>query len=255
MLPFFRKIRWRLAQNNQFFKYSRYAIGEIVLVVVGILIALQINNWNENKKLKVKEIKVLKSIKFSLNEDISNLDFHVNLFDESKNSINVLIEYMAQDYPYKDSLKYHFGKSTHLWNPTINKDVFENLKSEGLDLISNDSLKKKILRYYSYAEYNLGLSTQRYSQLIEDASKNIFNTRFKTFWNGNYEAYRKSYRMSDLKVEMIPNDYQYLKKDKEYLYFLTSLKNQHFWYRELALSEANYMAKELLKHINVELKK
>ncbi len=50
MLPFFRKIRWRLAQDNQFWKYSRYAIGEIVLVVIGILIALQINNWNEEKK-------------------------------------------------------------------------------------------------------------------------------------------------------------------------------------------------------------
>ena len=55
MIPFFRKIRWRLAANNQFFKYSRYAIGEILLVVVGILIALQINNWNEFKKDRVIE--------------------------------------------------------------------------------------------------------------------------------------------------------------------------------------------------------
>jgi len=52
MLPFFRKIRYRLAQDNQFLKYSRYAIGEIVLVVIGILIALQINNWNEERKKK-----------------------------------------------------------------------------------------------------------------------------------------------------------------------------------------------------------
>ncbi|WKK66495.1 DUF6090 family protein [Lutimonas zeaxanthinifaciens] len=50
MLPFFRKIRLRLARDNQFFKYSRYAIGEIVLVVIGILIALYINNWNERRK-------------------------------------------------------------------------------------------------------------------------------------------------------------------------------------------------------------
>jgi hypothetical protein len=45
MINFFRKIRRKLANDNQFLKYSRYAIGEIVLVVVGILIALQINNW------------------------------------------------------------------------------------------------------------------------------------------------------------------------------------------------------------------
>ena len=57
MLPFFRKIRWRLAQDNQFLKYSRYAIGEIVLVVIGILIALQINTWNakKNQQEKIKE--------------------------------------------------------------------------------------------------------------------------------------------------------------------------------------------------------
>jgi hypothetical protein len=50
MIPFFRKIRYQLAKDNQFLKYSRYAIGEIVLVVVGILIALQINNWQQNRK-------------------------------------------------------------------------------------------------------------------------------------------------------------------------------------------------------------
>jgi len=55
MTPFFRRIRRKLANNNQFLMYSRYAIGEIVLVVVGILIALQINNWNEYRKERLKE--------------------------------------------------------------------------------------------------------------------------------------------------------------------------------------------------------
>ena len=50
MIGFFRRIRKKLANENKFILYSRYAIGEIVLVVIGILIALQINNWNENKK-------------------------------------------------------------------------------------------------------------------------------------------------------------------------------------------------------------
>ena len=59
MIPFFRQIRYRLAQDNHFFKYSRYAIGEIVLVVIGILIALQINNWNEERKLRNEEISAL----------------------------------------------------------------------------------------------------------------------------------------------------------------------------------------------------
>ena len=63
MLPFFRKIRYRLAKDNQFLKYSRYAIGEILLVVIGILIALQINNCIENKKLRSTEHQYLLSLK------------------------------------------------------------------------------------------------------------------------------------------------------------------------------------------------
>jgi hypothetical protein len=51
MLKFFRRIRRQLLSENQFTKYSLYAAGEIFLVVVGILIALQVNNWNERIKV------------------------------------------------------------------------------------------------------------------------------------------------------------------------------------------------------------
>ena len=70
MLPFFRKIRYRLAENNQFFKYSQYAVGEIILVVVGILIALQINTWNQNRENRTQEKQVLVQL---LNEYENNL--------------------------------------------------------------------------------------------------------------------------------------------------------------------------------------
>jgi len=56
MIPFFRKIRKKMADDNKPMKYMRYAIGEILLVVIGILIALQVNNWNEiNKDAKKKK--------------------------------------------------------------------------------------------------------------------------------------------------------------------------------------------------------
>ena len=76
MLPFFRKIRYRLAEDNQFFKYSRYAIGEIVLVVVGILIALQINTWNGHRLERIEEVKILKGIKKDLENTIQEFEFH-----------------------------------------------------------------------------------------------------------------------------------------------------------------------------------
>ena len=59
MINFFRKIRKQLADDNKPLKYMRYAIGEIILVVVGILIALSINNWNENRKTNKTRISYL----------------------------------------------------------------------------------------------------------------------------------------------------------------------------------------------------
>lgn len=73
MLKFFRKIRQDLMGKNQRAKYLKYAIGEIALVVIGILIALQINNWNENRKTKLKEIEVLEAIQISLESDLISI--------------------------------------------------------------------------------------------------------------------------------------------------------------------------------------
>ena len=66
MIKFFRKIRQQLLIDNKFTKYLIYAIGEIILVVIGILIALQINNNNEIKKNRGKEIAYLQNIKDDL---------------------------------------------------------------------------------------------------------------------------------------------------------------------------------------------
>ncbi len=63
MIKFFRKIRQNLLMENKTGKYFKYAIGEIILVIIGILIALSINNWNENRKLKIEEQNSLKDLR------------------------------------------------------------------------------------------------------------------------------------------------------------------------------------------------
>ena len=70
MIGFFRRIRKKLADDNQFVKYSRYAIGEIILVMVGILLALQVNNWNENRKNKNTEKAYISRLTIELKGDI-----------------------------------------------------------------------------------------------------------------------------------------------------------------------------------------
>ena len=253
MIKFFRKIRQNLLSEGKTGKYLKYAIGEIVLVVIGILIALQVNNWNESNKQRIKEKVILENLKTSLEKDILTHNFHIQAYEESKYSIQLLIEVMEKDQQYQDSLKYHFGRTTYLWNPSIQLEVFENLKSVGFDIISNKNLKENILNYYSFATTDFITAKNRYDDIMGNASANILNTRFRTFWNGDYDTFRKTENANDLNVEMTPNDFESLKKDDEYLYFLRSLKNQHYWFAERNNAIAKKMAENLLQLVNQEL--
>ena len=74
MIKFFRRIRQNLLNEGKTSKYFKYAIGEILLVVIGILIALQINNWNEQRKNKAKEKAILASIHKEFTKNKIQLD-------------------------------------------------------------------------------------------------------------------------------------------------------------------------------------
>ena len=83
MIPFFRKIRKQMADDNRPVQYMRYAVGEIVLVVIGILIALQINNWNENRINNIEEKTILKALLTEISENqlilAKDLKSHANV--------------------------------------------------------------------------------------------------------------------------------------------------------------------------------
>ena len=74
MINVFNKIRKQLLDENKTGRYLKYAIGEIVLVMIGILLALQVNNWNQNRALKKEELKIMKSLHQEFSENLVKFD-------------------------------------------------------------------------------------------------------------------------------------------------------------------------------------
>lgn len=105
MLTFFRKIRRRFFTSDRFSKYILYALGEIILVVIGILIALQINNWNELNTQQERFLKILKEIRSDLESDIKTASYVMKRGDEVDSLSGLILNYRftKEDYFKKEN--------------------------------------------------------------------------------------------------------------------------------------------------------
>mgnify|MGYP001024462221 CR=1 FL=1 len=148
MLKFFRKIRQRLLTENKFRKYLIYAIGEILLVMIGILLAFQVNSWNDQRKINLLEIAILKELKQNLMVDIVDIDENIIMHEQSLKSSQIISSVIENDLPNNDSLNNHFSNIilVPMFLPT--KTAYENLKLTGTTILDNDSLRLAIIELY-----------------------------------------------------------------------------------------------------------
>lgn len=154
MLKFFRKIRYNLMSENKSGKYIKYAFGEIILVVIGILIALQINNWNQNRKDRILETEYLTRLRADIEFDHGWLDFYfINRYNRKVEGLKKGKAYFQGELVIKDTLQFLndigyggvFGHAS--WG--LSKNSYNELISTGnLTKIENDSLRTEIIKYY-----------------------------------------------------------------------------------------------------------
>ena len=147
MIKFFRKIRQRLLTEKRFSSYLLYAVGEIVLVVIGILIALQINNSNEDRKLRNKELHYLQNLKTDLNLNITELDKYITVRNSRIESANRVLEHF-EGKPLTDLNDFAFHTTNiYIWQKFSQHDnTFQEITNSGnLALISNDTIKNGLL--------------------------------------------------------------------------------------------------------------
>jgi len=149
MIKFFRNIRQHMIKENKVSNYLLYAIGEIVLVVIGILIALQINNWNETKKKHQTEINILSEIVLNLDIDLKNLNLKIEENNTYIRHNTKVLHHLQNEMPINDSLKRHYARLYGHGNFQPNTIGFDNLKSMGIEIIQNEDIRKAVSELYS----------------------------------------------------------------------------------------------------------
>ena len=150
MLTFLRKIRRSLIESGSARKYALYAIGEVLLVVIGILIALQMNNWNEHRKARSFELKMLAEISESLANDTA----YFHMLTERLTWIDTSSEriiYLLIDGVNNESLfLHHLRNIDHPYTFQYQDGAFEALKASGIENVSDDALRKNLIDHYGF---------------------------------------------------------------------------------------------------------
>lgn len=190
MIKFFRNIRMRLLSEGKTGRYFKYAIGEIILVVIGILIALQINNWNTDRINRNVEIEYLKGISTNLSSDVRELEGHFKTDTIKFDAYTYLIRaFNADTVNSKDPL---IISSLY---PTFNPNwfegqnvVFDDLKSSGrINFITSESVKANIQTYYRFFEETIKREETANNVTINLTLKNMEYFSFASFFEPTFE--------------------------------------------------------------------
>lgn len=237
MINFFRNIRKTSLSRKRIGKYLLYAIGEIILVVIGILIAVQINNWNDNRKLESKEIagiqNLIEEIEFNNTVLKSVIDVDSTSVQIGKNLMLILKD---QETEYQDYMSYDFLKLFESRIFISRKTAYENLKSIDFNVIKSDSIRMNISLIYD-GLYN-------YLDNQQNTSKYESSRKLRTIIQDNFEQITPN--------RIIPNDFHALKQNKHFTNALSFYifrkqeayeqnKAYYYWLEDILANLKNYL--------------
>ncbi len=209
MVTLLRKFRKSILKTGAFRRYLIYATGEIALVVLGILIALQINNWNQDRIGKQTESKLLLELIENLQTNAKRFSASITDEEITARSIEYVVKSLENHSPYHDSMDYHYGRIDFAGDMVLTTTAFETIKSKGFDVIFSDDIRKAMIDLFD-AEYgDLLASTIR----LEDQ-----------FWPTAFlPAFHQHFRIKDMKLrgeesdfDATPIDYTALMADDQY---------------------------------------
>jgi len=237
MIKFFRKIRQNLILENKTSKYFKYAIGEIVLVVIGILIALNIAEWNNTRHDNKIEIRLLKELHKGVSEDLKKFNKELEITNNCIYNLIELDSLLKLDVPVANEHHYKlFGNVYGMRGLNLNKALYEDLKSTGFGVIKEDKLRSQIIKVfednYPYIE-----GFKQIELIVNQVNRPYYLTNFielkfkkyakpkdfQTLWEDTYYKNIVNYRLTSLQI----NQQTYYPKTIHELKILLNLIEQY----------------------------
>jgi len=239
MIKFFRKIRFDLIEKNKTGKYLKYAIGEIILVVIGILIALSINNWNEKRqKTKVLD-NIYRVIADDLRKDSSEVATVLNFMKDRKNIFeNILNDSLAHMDIHENKIISSILTDIRILNiDRRGYNLLRNFENEAVD--KNDSLSFQISNFYANSIF---FTEKVEAMILEDLIK--VNDRWK-----NKDWY------SDIMTNNIKDNYiEYMTSNQEFKNLCAFRYTLYYENYEPTIEQFQQGSYRILKSLNIRLK-
>ena len=254
MIKFFRHFRYDLMNQNKTSKYFKYAIGEIILVVIGILIALQINNWNQYRLQHIEEDNILISIK----EDFENA---IVEFKDLNTDRERLVKTSLKLYSLIQNKKTHYNKAqidsllaNLIVNPTYNSQTktIEVLFSSGkISLISKGSIKSRLLSWPQKIEDMIEGEILGSDALLHKVYPLL--SKYVSIFDINRKLSFKNYQIFDTTLKSAyPSNYEDLFKDRDF----ENVLSERELFLQVAMIETSELineAESIIKLINTHL--
>jgi hypothetical protein len=241
--------------ENKTSKYLTYAIGEILLVVIGILIALQVNNWNEQRKERVKELHYLTNLKTDLKLNIAEIDKYIATRNSQIVSAKIALEYF-EGKPLTDFDLFNRNiVNVYTWQKFFQIDnTFQELTNSGnLSLITNDSIKNGLLNLETlYKKLKYEEEHFRYDSevMLYEPSYGMLDIHALI---QNY-TYQLTNGQEGVHLELPKTNYDALLKDlKQKNGF--AMASFEFTFMNAQLEEMKVMCKKIISSIDQELAK
>ncbi|MBC7776634.1 MAG: hypothetical protein H7246_14470 [Phycisphaerae bacterium] len=257
MVSLFRKLRNKLAQKGVVKKYLSYALGEIALIVLGIMIAVKINNSQENEKDRVIESLSLLEIKRGLESDLLDTQINIEVHQNAIESCDAILNALSQALPFHDSLKVHFSRALGYSRFISSIGAFESLKSRGLGIITNHKLREKITHYYDFrlkATKEWEEDFLSYLPIVKQFTLKHFDKTQVFAFNDLLPNSASEWFTDNIYGEMRPIDYKKLSKSEEYKHILRTLKANNIWVLNLNHKIQRDLLVELISDIESEVR-